>query len=107
MRPTAQYLRCRLLDGGCEKAFPLLAREMAPAAHRGRLLCEKAFPLAMPFHIISRRGILNNRNPRPLRKPPHRRWEIHMLVIHHKTQDSTTGTASETVERLPSRIHME
>ena len=92
--------------GACMFGFP--GAEEVEVKPCGGLPVEfqQTAPLVASF-LFPRIVVLHQDDPGALGQFTDCREEIEMLVIHHKTEDSTARPASEAVERLTRGIHME
>jgi hypothetical protein len=60
------------------------------------------------FSILVRiRALFDNWNADTGRQFSDRRWKIEMLVVHHKTENTSPDPAAEAVKRLPLRADRE
>jgi len=57
-------------------------------------------PQSLPFINFEQHNV------RALGKPANRRGKVDMLIVHHKSKDSTSSPATKTLKSLPGWIHI-
>src|SRR5882724_10443798 len=64
---------------------------------------------SLPLFIVRRAParFLDNGNPSARREFAHCRWEISVLIIHHKPEDAPACSAAEAMKRLPAWTYCE
>ena len=67
---------------------------------------EKTLTLTLLLSVLSGSGVFKNWDSCTLSEPAHRRGEVHVLVVHHKTQHPTTRSTAETMKGLAGGIHV-